>query len=406
MKNNHKYSQIIAKIIASKSFGNSNTYSNLLQYLVSSTLQKNIPKETTIASEILGKTDFDPSQSTLVRVYAYNLRKKLGTYYSTEGKHDKIIVQIPKGSYEVKFVERKLVKKKDSNFLNRRIGITLFLLLILSLAYNAFFYPTNYNTNPINKDGLWTDLLADHKPLMVVLGDLFIFEEEDTTKGTKKIIRDPFINSLEDYDQFTLDHSQTNIKYEPLSYSLLIYNSALWIKDLSEIFSYNQSDFTIRNMVRFNPKELPDNNFMVIGMMKTFGMFKDYLKSPKLFYNGQNQSIVYREDLEGKEIEYLPYGDPNGHHTDYGLITKVPGPNNNNIFLFGGLWDTAASQSLKYFTSPKLLNELEEGLKEKFGVLPKYYQVLLEVKGIDRMELSSKILIMEKIESKYILDKN
>tara|TARA_R110000868_G_scaffold214642_1_gene464731 strand:- start:578 stop:1780 length:1203 start_codon:yes stop_codon:yes gene_type:complete len=400
MKKTHKYSQNIAKIIASKSFGNSNTYSNLLQFLVASTLEEDIPKETTIAAEILAKPNFDPSQSTLVRVYIYNLRKKLTKYYAKEGKDDTIILQIPKGSYEVKFVERKLVKKKDSNLLYRKIGIMLFLLLILSLVYNAFLYPTNYNTNPINKDGLWKDLLADKKPLMVVLGDLFIFEEEDTTKGTQKIIRDPFINSLEDYEQFTLEHPQNNLKYQPLSYSLLIYNSALWIKDLSEIFSYNQSDFTIRNMVRFNPKELPDNNFVVIGMMKTFGMFKDYLESPALFYNNQDQSIVYRNDQEGSETAYRPYGDPNGHHTDYGLITKVPGPNNNYIFLFGGLWDTAASQSLKYFTSPKLLNELEKGLKEKFGELPKYYQVLLEVKGIDRMELSSKILIMEKITTK------
>lgn len=400
MKNNHKYSQIITKIIASKSFGYSNTYSNLLQYLVNSTLQKNIPKETTIASEILGKTDFDPSQSTLVRVYIYNLRKKLGTYYSIEGKHDKIIVQIPKGSYEVRFVEKKLVKKKDSNFFSRKFTITLSLLLILSLAYNAFLYPTNYNTRPINKDGLWKDLLGDKKPLMVILGDLFIFQEEDTTKGTQKIIRDPFINSMEEYDQFALEPTPTNLKYEPLGYSLLIYNSALWIKDLSEIFSYNQSDFTIRNMGRFNPKELPDNNFMVVGMMKTFGLFKDYLKSSKLLYRIQDQSIVYRENPEGTETVYRPYGDPNGHHTDYGLITKVPGPNNNNIYLFGGIWDTAASQSLKYFTSPKLLNELEEGLKDKFGELPNYYQVLLEVKGIDRMELSSKILIMEKITTK------
>jgi hypothetical protein len=237
----------------------------------------------------------------------------------------------------------------------------------------------------------------DQKPLMVLLGDLFIYQEDNTKTGTQKIIRDPFINSMEDYEKFTLQQSESSLTYEPLSYSLLIYNSALWIKDLSEIFSHDHSDFTIRNMVRFNPKELPDNNFMVIGMMKTFGLFRDYLHGPKLFYNTQGHSIVYRGDQVGRETVYRPYGDPNGHHTDYGFITKVPGPNNNNIYLFGGIWDTAASQSLKYFTSPKLLKELESAMIEKFGSLPKYYQILLEVKGVDRMELSSKIIIMEEI---------
>lgn len=397
MENNKAYDKIIAKIINSKSFGHSNTYANLLLFLVASTLEEDIPKETTIASEILGKPNFDPSQSTLVRVYIYNLRKKLAKYYSKEGKEDKIIVQIPKGSYEVRFVEKKILTPKKSYSWSKGITLTLLLLLTLSLAYNISLYPEKHNINPINENGLWKDLFMDRKPLMVLLGDLFIYQEDNTKTGTQKIIRDPFINSLEDYDKFLLEQSETNINYEPLSYSLLIYNSALWIKDLSEIFSHNQKDFTIRNMVRFNPKELPDNNFIVIGMMKTFGLFKDYLAGPSLYYNNQDQSIVYRNEQNGSETVYRPYGDPNGHHTDYGFITKAPGPNNNNIYLFGGIWDTAASQSLKYFTSPKLLKELESALIEKYGSLPKYYQIVLEVKGVDRMELSSKIILMEEI---------
>lgn len=397
MENNKAYDKITTKIINSKSFGHSNTYANLLLFLVASTLEEDIPKETTIASEILGKPNFDPSQSTLVRVYIYNLRKKLAKYYSKEGKEDKIIVQIPKGSYEVRFVEKKILTPKKSYSWSKGITLTLLLLLTLSLAYNISLYPGKNNINPINENGLWKDLFMDQKPLMVLLGDLFIYQEDNNKTGTQKIIRDPFINSLEDYDKFLLEQSETNIIYEPLSYSLLIYNSALWIKDLSEIFSHNQKDFTIRNMVRFNPKELPDNNFIVIGMMKTFGLFKDYLAGPSLYYNNQDQSIVYSNVQNGSETVYRPYGDPNGHHTDYGFITKAPGPNNNNIYLFGGIWDTAASQSLKYFTSPKLLKELESALIEKYGSLPKYYQIVLEVKGVDRMELSSKIIIMEEI---------
>ena len=397
MEKNKAYDKITAKIINSKSFGHSNTYANLLLFLVASTLEEDIPKETTIASEILGKPNFDPSQSTLVRVYIYNLRKKLAKYYSKEGKEDKIIVQIPKGSYEVRFVEKKILAPKKSYSWSKGITLTLLLLLTLSLAYNISLYPGKHNINPINENGLWKDLFMDQKPLMVLLGDLFIYQEDNTKTGTQKIIRDPFINSLEDYDKFLLEQSETNIIYEPLSYSLLIYNSALWIKDLSEIFSHNQKDFTIRNMVRFNPKELPDNNFIVIGMMKTFGLFKDYLAGPSLYYNNQDQSIVYSNVQNGSETVYRPYGDPNGHHTDYGFITKAPGPNNNNIYLFGGIWDTAASQSLKYFTSPKLLKELESALIEKYGSLPKYYQIVLEVKGVDRMELSSKIILMEEI---------
>ena len=75
---NQKYLQHVEKIIESKSFGRSDTYGNLLRYLVRCTLENDVPKETTIASEIFGKSSFDPSQCTLIRVYAYNLRKNWG----------------------------------------------------------------------------------------------------------------------------------------------------------------------------------------------------------------------------------------------------------------------------------------------------------------------------------------
>ena len=98
----------VNKIIESKSFGRSKTYGNLLKYLVNCTLKNEVPKEVTIATEIFGKRNFDPSQSTLVRVYVYNLRKKLHNYYQREGKEEELKVTIPKGSYKVQLVENNL----------------------------------------------------------------------------------------------------------------------------------------------------------------------------------------------------------------------------------------------------------------------------------------------------------
>ncbi|MEM1358210.1 MAG: helix-turn-helix domain-containing protein [Bacteroidota bacterium] len=71
---------LVDRIIQSKSFGRSETYANLLRYLVACSAAGNPPKEVTIAVEILGKTNFDSSESSTVRVYMYKLRKKLADY--------------------------------------------------------------------------------------------------------------------------------------------------------------------------------------------------------------------------------------------------------------------------------------------------------------------------------------
>jgi|GEM_PF-4647823 len=37
-------------------------------------------------------------------------------------------------------------------------------------------------------------------------------------------------------------------------------------------------------------------------------------------------------------------------------------------------------------------------MRDKYGKIPENYKVLIEVSGIDRMELNSKIIHLEKIE--------
>ena len=108
-------------------------------------------------------------------------------------------------------------------------------------------------------------------------------------------------------------------------------------------------------------------------------------------------TLTYTDKRTGQKHTYSPSGNADKYHTDYAVILKVFGPNNNNIYLFGGILDTGTSQSLKNFTDYKLAQQLEVALINKFGEVPDNYKILLEVSGIDRMELNSKIIHLERI---------
>jgi hypothetical protein len=75
----------------------------LLQFLASRALDNSQPeslKEYTIGVEAFGRPpDFDPKTDTIVRVQIHRLRQKLKEYYDSEGRHDPIVVEIPKGHY-------------------------------------------------------------------------------------------------------------------------------------------------------------------------------------------------------------------------------------------------------------------------------------------------------------------
>ncbi len=99
----------IEKLIASHALHGSESLCKLLRYLGKQALDHpgTAVKEYQIATEVFGRqADFDPQLDSMVRVQAGRLRTKLAEYYNTEGATDRILVELPKGSYAVAFHER------------------------------------------------------------------------------------------------------------------------------------------------------------------------------------------------------------------------------------------------------------------------------------------------------------
>ena len=91
-----------AKIAGSGVLGRSRSYQRLLDYLVACSLRDHAPKELEIAVEVFSKSaDFDPSQDSMVRVYAHNLRQKLKQYYAKHGQEEPHQIAIPRGEYRI-----------------------------------------------------------------------------------------------------------------------------------------------------------------------------------------------------------------------------------------------------------------------------------------------------------------
>ena len=100
--------QQIHRILHSATFRNASTLQQLFQFVADKAIAGTPEglKEYTIGVEAFGrKQDFDPKTDTIVRVQIHRLRQKLKEYYDSEGSHDPILVEIPKGHYLPSFEE-------------------------------------------------------------------------------------------------------------------------------------------------------------------------------------------------------------------------------------------------------------------------------------------------------------
>ena len=94
--------QLVERIVASSGFERATQLRNLLRYISQKAiLQPDVVlREYDIACDVLGRRlDFDPSRDNIARAQISHLRRKLEAYFSGEGKDERLVLTIQKGSY-------------------------------------------------------------------------------------------------------------------------------------------------------------------------------------------------------------------------------------------------------------------------------------------------------------------
>lgn len=134
----------LARILDSSGFKDSARGSQFLSYVVHKTLDdgEGQIKGYTIGVEVFGKPDdFNPDTDAAVRVEAARIRKTLSLYYHEEGKHDPVLIEIPKGAYSPKFsFNQTPTQTKPVQASNNTKQLMTTLAVILCLAVLVFVY--------------------------------------------------------------------------------------------------------------------------------------------------------------------------------------------------------------------------------------------------------------------------
>jgi hypothetical protein len=94
------------RVLHSHEFRASKRSQEFLRYVVEHTLDGHADtlKERTIGADVFGRSaSYDPSDDATVRVKAGEVRKRLGLYYSSDGQHDEVRIELPPGTYVPEF---------------------------------------------------------------------------------------------------------------------------------------------------------------------------------------------------------------------------------------------------------------------------------------------------------------
>lgn len=404
MPNNSIYQKELQKIIESQEFASSTVYGKYLSYLVEASIQNKNLKETTIAIEFFDKSaDFNPAEDTIVRSHTYKLRKKLERYYFTEGKEDKYRIKIPKGHYQVSLVEAgDLVSQSKSFFKRISKKYSLFIILILILI-NIFFWRNNFllqgkleNYQILdNNNFIWTEYLNSKLPILIVIGDHFIFNAYIEKYDRNVAIRDLTINSLQEMEALKSEYSDFSIEPEPEPY--FPYHSIWGLPSILSIFYSNNQYPILRRSSSINPQMLDEYNIVFVGSIKTLYSLRHTIESSNFKFQIAPHTILYTAPDSGKVQQFSTKSHSTGPNEDLVLALKLPGPKSNSIIIIASYHSLGAPEIANYFTDKETQVEIENIFKEKLGKTPKYFEMLFKVIGIDKTAYSKEILVLNEI---------
>ncbi|HLT64060.1 MAG TPA: hypothetical protein VKZ92_06010, partial [Pseudohongiella sp.] len=358
------------RLIDSGALGRSSVYLNLLEYLLNCAQQGKQPKEFEIAVDVLHRdSNFDVAKDSVVRVYVHQLRKRLDHYFTTVDPNSPLKLSIPKGQYTVviSYNEEALAqaaeKKRSSRQLQVKAGL-LYVLIAVLLVFNLVQWTTRTNnTMPAEiaetlKQPMWAAMNDDDIPILIVMGDYYIFGELDNVGRITRMVRDFSINSREDLVGLFMQDSSLQNYFRDLDMTYMPEGSASALLQIAPLVRAMNKRVNVTMMSRLSTADLRNNHIIYIGYVSAMSKLNNLYFSASGLMPGRSFDEIYEKASGVYHTSNAGLPEQGQQFRDLALLASWPASNGNQFMLLAGTRDAGLMHSAMVAGSGRRLQEL------------------------------------------------
>jgi hypothetical protein len=386
----------------------------LFDFLLEGTRTGRVPKEVEVAHGVFERgAGFDVAQDALVRVYVHKLRRKLEDYHAGKGAGDAVRVVIPKGEYRLAIepAPRSIEetpepsapapargRAPDVRRHRRWLTGSLIASLVVNLVLLALAYPRWHRTDPpatLRSSPLWAPLLNDDRPIVILLGDYYIFGETDGAMDVQRLIREFSINSHEDLAEYLQLNPKKVGRYEDISLSYLPTSTAFVLRNVIPILQSSHRPLTIALVSDLSPELLKSADIVYVGLVSGLGMLKDVVFAGSRLAVGDS----YDELVDGRSGAHYYSGEQmrflgKEKYHDFGYFASFPGPNGNHVLVISGMRDTGLMRTGETLTQAAGIEQLQS----RIAASQPGFEALYEVYGLSGASIGAKLVLAGPLE--------
>lgn len=359
MEQEKAFAEEVGRIAASNIVGRTGRLRELFDFLAARGPGAPPASQAEIAQEVFGQMGAEGDDAT-ARVYIHRLRKRLERFYEREGSGGQRLV-LPAGSYEL-VLEQDDGERAAAKPLWRRwpwaVPIAAALLLALSFVLGR---ETSSPDSAAQGNAIWQPFLDSDRPIMVAVGDYYMFGEFDPFDPEKsRLIRDFAIDSPTDLARAQETDPARYEKAEDVGLTYLPFSTAYALRAIMPVLARHPKPVRIMAASKVDASTLRDYNVVYVGLVSGMGLLEDVN-----FMNSDLQVGQTYDELDDSKTgqkftsgEALNRVSPD-YYQDFGYITRFHEPGGALLAVVAGARDTGLRGVAPIAAEHDLPNALE-----------------------------------------------
>jgi hypothetical protein len=411
---------LIKRVARSKQVSPSARAHNFLLYVGKQSLKENCPEinEQEIGIQVFGRpAGYDRSQDNIVRVNATELRKRIEAYFATDGAHESLILEIPRGSYKPVFHWRQPLslgnelpsaalasasredKVAIAQAMPRRILHTLWGIatLFLVVACAALVLQVRIMQKTLHPwqgspaiAAFWGVFLHSHQQTDIVLPDSSVGLSEEITGhriGLNDFLNRSYVNQVLSSN---ISQGQKNALAMIFAHDLVIFGDVHAAQRIVALDPLSSS-LHLADAHYYVADSINRDNVILIGAKKgnPWVYLFDNQMNFRLDSDEHGVFVVNRHLQSGEQLTYRESVQENGIK-GYSLIAYLPNPGRTgDVVILAGTDSDATDAAAEFITSESKLEKFRRTIhSDRFP----YFEILLETNHPAGASFNSEII--------------
>jgi len=352
-----------------------------------------------IAQAVFGEVQNDADDAT-VRVYMHRLRKKLDDHYRDHPPAPgQPMLDLPAGIYALRLVgagdgapaSAPGALPPPTRALPPRSWLALgalALAVLLALAFVAGGWQRGGAGGEGN--AVWRPLASSQRPVLLVLGDYYLFGELDPiTPENSRLIRDFRINSAEDLLRLQGSEPDRYDNAEDVGLNYLPFQSAYALSTVMPLLRAQGHSVEVIPASQFTVDMLATNDVVYVGLLSGMGLLEDITFADSSLRVGESYDEVYdkRSDRRWISDEAMRLAAP-VFYRDYAYVSRFAAPGGAQVTVIASERVTGLRGIGPIVTAATLPDELDE------AAAGEGFEALYQFTGQQGADLSERLVLV------------